>query len=104
MKQRTVKLSSCERNELIEHRNHDPRPDVRERCAAVLKVADGQSPHAVAQQGLLRPRDPDTVYGWLDRYEQEGIDGLLSGRQGGSRPHPFPRTRASLGTAPARPW
>lgn len=104
MKQRTVKLSSGEREELIERRNHDPRPDVRERCAAVLKVADGQSPHAVAQQGLLRPRDPDTVYGWLDRYEQGGIEGLLSGRQGGSRPHPFPGTRTHLGTASARSW
>ena len=103
MRQRTVKLSNGERNELIEHRNHDPRPDVRERCAAVLKVADGQSPHAVAQRGLLRPRDPDTVYSWLDRYEQAGIEGLLSGRQGGSRPHPFPATRTSFGTAAARP-
>lgn len=104
MKRRTVKLSVQQRQELIEHRNHDPRPDVRERCAAVLKVADGRSPHAVALEGLLRPRDPDTVYGWLDDYEQEGIEGLLSGRQGGSRPRPFPRTRANLGTASARPW
>jgi len=89
MNQRTLKLSGNQRRTLIEYRNHDRRPDVRERCAAILKVADGQSPHSVALQGLLRPRDPDTVYGWLDHYEQQGIDGLLSGRQGGSRRHPF---------------
>jgi hypothetical protein len=39
---------------------------VRERCGALLKIAAGHSPHAVATQGLLKPRDPDTVYGWLE--------------------------------------
>jgi hypothetical protein len=38
---------------------------VRERCAAVLQIADGVSAHAVARQGRLKPRDPDTVYAWL---------------------------------------
>ena len=99
MRQRTMKLSEGQRNELIDHRNHDPRPDVRDRCAAVLKVADGHSPHAVALGGLLRPRDPDTVYGWLDRFEEHGIDGLMNGRQGGSRRRPFQGTRGGVGTA-----
>lgn len=90
MFQRTVKLSEKERAALVDHRNHDPRPDIRERCAAVLKVAEGQSAHDVAAHGLLRPRDPDTVYGWLDRYEQGGLEGLMSGRQGGDRYGPFP--------------
>jgi len=89
MYERTLRLSEGQRNALIEYRNHDQRPDVRERCAAILKVADGQSPHAVAREGLLRPRDPDTVYRWLDRYEEQGLEGLLTGRQGGSRRHPF---------------
>ena len=103
MEPRTLKLSSSERDALIEHRNHDPRPDARERSAAMLKIADGQSPRSVARHGLLRPRDPDTIYGWMNRYVQDGIEGLLSGRQGGSRPHPFPGTRRSFGTASARP-
>jgi transposase len=89
MYERTLRLSEGQRNALIEYRNHDQRPDVRERCAAILKVADGQSPHAVAREGLLRPRDPDTVYRWLDRYEEQGLEGLLTGRQGGSRRRPF---------------
>jgi len=89
MYERTLKLSEDQRKTLIEYRNHDRRPDVRERCAAILKVGNGQSAHAVAREGLLRPRDPDTVYGWLDRYEQQGIEGLLTGRQGGSRRRPF---------------
>ena len=89
MQQRTLKLSENQRRTLIEHRNHDPRPDMRERCAAILKVADGQSPRSVALAGLLRPRDPDTVYGWLNSFERQGIEGLMSGRQGGSRRRPF---------------
>jgi transposase len=40
----------------------------------------------------LKPRDPDTVYGWLDRYEERGLEGLQSGRHGGNRRHPFRRT------------
>jgi hypothetical protein len=62
---RTLALSPAQREELVAHRAHDPRPYVRERCAALVKIADGMSPHAVAQRGLLTQRDPDTVYGWL---------------------------------------
>ena len=103
MYQRTLKLSQAQRRTLVEYRNHDRRPDVRERCAAILKVADGQSPHAVATQGLLRPRDPDTVYHWLDCYEQHGIEGLLWRRQGGSRRRPFRAAGTGVGAAAARP-
>jgi len=81
-----------QQKELKHCRDHDLRPDIRERCAAVLKIAEGQSAHAVAQGGLLKRRDPDTVYGWLDRYEERGLEGLQSGRQGGNRRHPFRRT------------
>jgi transposase len=79
---------------LIGFRDHDPRPDIRERCAAVLKVADGEVPYAVAQRGLLKRRNPDTVYGWLNRYEEEGVEGLLKQRQGGNRRCPFRRSEA----------
>ena len=84
-------LSKTQKKELTGCRDHDPRPDIRERCAAMLKIAEGQSPHAVAQEGLLKRRDPDTVYGWLDRYEQQGLEGLQSGRHGGNRRRPFRR-------------
>jgi hypothetical protein len=47
---------------LIEHRDHDERPYVRERCAALLKIAEGKSSHWVAHHGLLKRRGPDTVY------------------------------------------
>jgi hypothetical protein len=49
---RTLELSDDGRQDLIHHRDHDPRPYVRARCAALLKIADGQSPHALARHGL----------------------------------------------------
>jgi hypothetical protein len=73
---RTLELSKSARYELIRIHDTGEPPYMRERAGALLKIADGQSPHAVAVSGLLRPRDPDTVYKWLDRYEQEGVDGL----------------------------
>jgi hypothetical protein len=82
---RSLALPDEERAALLYHRDHDPKPYVRERCAAVLKIADGQAPHAVATAGLLRPRDPDTVYAWLDYYQAEGLPGLFAHPHGGNR-------------------
>ena len=82
---RRISLTEEQRQELVRLRDHDPRPYVRERGAAVLKIAEGQSPHRVARSGLLKPRDPDTIYAWLDRYEAEGIAGLIARPQGGWR-------------------
>jgi hypothetical protein len=33
--------------------------------------------YALAQQGVLKRRKPDTVYQWLDRYEHHGLAGLV---------------------------
>jgi hypothetical protein len=85
VQRRTLSLTETERQVLGEYRDHDPHPQVRERCAALLKVADGKSAHDVAQHGLLKARDPDTVYGWLNVYQAEGIKGLLSCLHGGKR-------------------
>lgn len=84
-KRRTLELCERAREELRAYRDRDGRPQVRERCAAVLKVADGLSPYAVARRGLLRPRHPDTVYGWVSLYEREGVAGLLARLHGGAR-------------------
>ena len=86
---RTLVLTSKAQRELEQARDHDERPYVRERAAALLKIAAGQTAHAVARQGLLQPRDPDTVYGWLNHYEEGGLDQLLEHRHGGNRYAPF---------------
>lgn len=81
---RTLELTPEQRAELESHRDHDARPFVRERCAALLKVAAGMSPHAVARHGLLRPRDPDTVYEWVTWYEKLGFFSVEHFQQGGA--------------------
>ena len=82
---RTLRLKMREHRELEHYRDHDTRPYVRERCSALLKIAEGAPPHAVARQGLLQPRDPDTLYGWLQVYEDEGVAGLVAHQHGGDR-------------------
>jgi hypothetical protein len=76
-------LSEAEQVTLQEAARHHPHPDVRERCAALLKIADGQTPHWVALHGLYVSRDPDSVYQWLHWYQEYGIAALLSHRHGG---------------------
>ena len=82
---RTLELKTRQRQELEDYRDHDSRPYLRERCGALLKIAGGQTPHAVARQGLLKPRDPDTLYGWLQIYAAEGVSGLVAHQHGGKR-------------------
>lgn len=82
MRQRQLLLSPAQRTELEDTRAHDRRPYLRERAAALLKIADGQSAYAVARHGLLRPRTPETVYDWLNRYEREGLAGLVQHPRG----------------------
>jgi hypothetical protein len=82
---RTLQLKTREQRELEHYRDHDTRPYVRERCSALLKVAAGETPHAIARQGVLKPRDPDTLYGWLEVYEDEGVAGLIAHQHGGDR-------------------
>jgi hypothetical protein len=89
MRQRTLTLTGPQRDELLRLRDHDPRPYVRERCAAVPLIAGGASPHAVAASRLLRPRDPDTVYAWLNRYQAAGPPRPDRPRPRGGRRRPF---------------
>ena len=84
-RRRTLTLTNEKRNELRDYRDHHPSPQVRERCAALLKNAEGASPHWVAKEGLLKERDPDTVYAWLSSYEAAGVAGLVARQQGGDR-------------------
>lgn len=69
-------LTVEQRAELEEMRDHAPQPYLRERAAALLKVANGQSASQVARQGLLRQRHRVTVSDWVHRYQAEGLAGL----------------------------
>jgi hypothetical protein len=79
---RTLTLTEEQSQELKQYRDHDAKIQMRERCAALLKIASGQTAHWVARNGLLKARDPDTIYAWLDIYESQGIAGLIQRSQG----------------------
>ena len=100
---RTLALSPGQRLELVRLRDHSPRPHLREKAAALLKVADGAVLKHVARLGLLRPRDEGTVAAWLDRYLAEGISGL-GVRPGRGRKPAFspgaPQRRSGRRTSP----
>ena len=71
-----VILTDKQRRELERARDHDLRPYVRERAAAILKIADGVSGRQVALHGLLKRRKADTIYNWVHRYRESGLQGL----------------------------
>lgn len=73
---RTLELSAGEEESLTDLRDHAEKPYLRERASALLQVAAGRPAAEVAREGLLKERQPDTVYVWLDRYEAEGVAGL----------------------------
>ena len=72
----SIALTEDERHKLDKIRDRHPKPYMRERAVAILKVAEGYSPHYVAMNCLLKPRDPDAVYGWINNYLASGVDGL----------------------------
>jgi hypothetical protein len=72
-----VSLNTEQQAELLKLREHHPKPYVRERAAAILKVASGQPVYHVALYALLRPRQPETVSRWISRYLADGATALL---------------------------
>jgi transposase len=83
---RHIEISDQQRQELVACRDHHPKPYVREKAAAILKVAAGTSIRQVALCGLLRPRTPKKVSGWITRYLTEGLLGLLVRTGRGRKP------------------
>lgn len=86
-------LTPDEQAALVHLRDTAPRPYLRERAAALLKVAAGASASAVARSGLLRPRKPETVATWIHRYQQAGIAGLTIRPGRGRKPAFSPSVR-----------
>lgn len=83
---RSLTLSDEQRDELSTIVKGHEKAYLRERVAALLKISQGATAHAVARKGLLLGRDPDTVYAWLDRYQAEGVKGLVNRPGRGRKP------------------
>lgn len=92
-------LTMEQRVELVALRDTATLAYLRERAAALLKVADGASAAEVARTGLLRRRQPDTLYLWLHRYRTEGIAGFTIRPGRGRKPAFFPSPRERRGRA-----
>jgi hypothetical protein len=97
-----LELTAEQRDRLIDVRDHDPHPQMRERCAALLKIADGMAPYRVAREGLLKPKDPDAVYRWVRYYQQAGLPGVRAHLHGGSTRGRL-RRRSGAGTDAVSP-
>lgn len=96
---RRLTLTNAERAALVALRDRGPKAYLRERAAALVKIADGVAAAAVARSGLLRRRAPDTVYAWLSRFQQEGSAGLTI-RAGRGRKPAFSPSRSHAGGGP----
>jgi hypothetical protein len=86
---RQFELTLAQRAELTALRDHAAQPHLREKAAAVLKVADGASTRAVAARGLLRPRRSETIARWVHRYLAGG-PAAFAVRPGRGRKPAFP--------------
>jgi hypothetical protein len=86
-KQLEITLREDQRAELLEARDHHAKASVREKAAAILKIADERLPAVeVAQHRLLKRRDDNTVRSWLRRYVHGGLADLLVQAGRGKKP------------------
>lgn len=81
-----LNLSEAARRELEITRDRHRQAHMREKAAALLKIAEGLSGSEVARRGLLRPRDTDTIYRWVARYRRGGLAALAVQRGRGRKP------------------
>lgn len=84
--QRQVSLQDAQERELTWARSHHAKAYVRERAAAILKVAAGTSMRQVAANRLLQRRTEEAVSQWIDRSLAEGLTGLLVRKGRGRKP------------------
>lgn len=88
-----INLTSEQRRELEQVRDHEAKAYVREKAAAILKIADGSSANQVSQTGLLKRRKHQTVCGWVQRYKAGGIQSLYVQLGRGRKPAFSPSIR-----------
>ena len=81
-----VNLSPEQEIELEQVRSQHRKAYMRERAAAVLKVAGGQTLTEVAEQGLVKRHEPETVHLWINLYQAEGLKGWEIKKGRGRKP------------------
>ncbi len=82
----TLELQAGQFEELDKIRRLHPKPYVRERAAALIKVSQGKSARWVALEGLLFPRDPETVATWVHDFKERAFESLIHEPGRGRKP------------------
>jgi putative transposase len=74
-KARNYQLSDEEMQAVETAMRHDKRPEVRQRCVLIRLLHMGYKPEEIAEmQAVSKP----TVYGWFNRWREDGIEGLVN--------------------------
>lgn len=79
-------LSDEQKAELESLLKNSPKPYLRERASAILKLADKQTVSDIAEHGLLQKRRRATISAWFHRFEQNGVQGLMIKAGRGRKP------------------
>jgi hypothetical protein len=100
-----LELSDEQHRQLVNLRDHCPKPYVREKAAALLKMADGATATWVGAHGLLKPHRHRTLTRWAERFLAEGPEGLFVREGRGRKPafSPSPRERRPGAASRPRP-
>ena len=85
MRRLTLEITAKAREELEKSLRTHPKPYIRERSFALLKVAEGFLIEDVAALLPLK-RQPRVVSGWVNRYKEKGFSGLLKSPGSGRKP------------------
>ena len=99
----SLSLTAEQRRDLEHARAHNPKPHIREKAAALLKVADGASARQVAAVGLLTERRHETISRLVERFLSGGLAGLSVRTGRGRKPAFSPSARDARASAPSRP-
>lgn len=86
-------LTAKEERELLRLRRQPPNARVYQRVVAVQLSSEGYTCQAV---GEIVGRDPSTVYRWLVRFNERGIEGLTPGKSPGRPPKAGAQVQGTL--------
>jgi Helix-turn-helix domain len=89
MRRLILEITAKEREMLKNAFRTHPKPHVRERAYALLKVSEGLRIEEVANLLPLK-RKPETVSDWVKRFQQFGEAGLAKKGGSGRKPAFFP--------------
>ena len=74
---RQLPLTNEQKEELAAVAKRHAKPYMREKASALLLVNRGIPAFVVGRDYLIPRRDADTLYSWMDLYEEGGVKALI---------------------------